>query len=216
MDYPGVGSLGWAIPATCLVVRAGENPQAWISIPDDKTSTQTVADLESLSWVLLDDLACSLTEDAFVPVQSILLYQPDKSSNVVVYVSFEDPDSTLNTLTLDHTLDYFLYTDITGVSDLGLGNSSGAALSPSENLSSDPHLDGSTLVGSETDLWASNDDLAINSNLAVDSASDPLTPTSSSLDLDSALAGNALDSPFDVDVASNLNDLNGLGVSGCS
>jgi hypothetical protein len=211
-DYLGLGALGKPIPATCLVVQASENPEAWVSIPDGETTSQTVADLESSSWVLLDDLVCELTENAFVSVQSILVYQPDESSNAAVYVCLTNPESTLP---LDHTLNSFHYTDITGVSsDLGLGNGLGTALLPSENTSSDPHLNAPTHVGSKNDPLTSNDDLAVDSNLAVDSTSDPLTSTP--LDLDTA--NSSLDSSvsFDVDVASNPSDLDGLGVSECS
>ena len=217
-DYLGVGT---AIPATCLVVRAGEDPEAWVSIPDGETSSETVANLESSSWVLLDDLACDLTETTFVAIQSIFVYQLDGTSDTAVYVSLTDSESTLSTLPLDRTLDTFLYTDITGVSsDLDLGNGSGGTMPPSENLISDSHLDAPTPVWSETDHLASDDDLWtddlwIDSNLAADSESDLLTSTSSSLDSDTDLAGNPLNSSFDVDVASNPSDLNSLGVSPC-
>lgn len=212
MDSLGVGTLDQVVPVTCLLVQAGENPEAWVTIPDGETSSQTAVDLESSYWVLLDDLACGLTENAFVPVQSILVYRPDESSNAVVYVSFTNTESTLATLPLDYSLHSYLYTEITGVSsDLGLGNDLRTALPPPENLSSDPHLDAPTPVGSETDLLASNDDLATDANLTVDYTSDSLTSTS----LDTGLTGNPTNS-FDVDVASNPSDPNGLKVSACS
>lgn len=216
-DYLGMGNLGQVIPATSLVVRAGEDLETWVSFPKGETTSQTASDLESSSWVLLDDLACGLTENAFVPIQSILVYQPDEPSNAAVYVSLTNPDSTLSTLPLDHGLDSFLYTDIPGVSsDLGLGSGSGAALQFSENPSSDLHMDAPAPAGSETDPLASNDDLETDANLTMNSTTDPLTSTSSSLDLDSDLADNSLNSSFDVDVASNPSDLNGPGVPACS
>jgi hypothetical protein len=217
VDYLGPGAQSQAFLATCIVVRAGEDPDAWVSIPNGETSSQTVADLESSYWVLLDDLVCGLTENAFVPIQSILVYQPDGTSNAVVYVSLSNTESTLSTLPLDYNLRSFLYADITGVSsDLGFGNDL-AVTPPSENLTSDLHSDTPTpkKVWFETDPLASKNDLAIDSNLAVDSTSDSLAyTTSSSLDLNT----DHLDSSFDVaaDLASNPSDLNGLGVTGCS
>lgn len=211
VDYFGVGALGQAIPTTCFVFQAGEDPEAWVSIPDGETSSQTAVDLESSYWVLLDDLVCGMNQNAFVPVQSILMYQSHESSNVAVYVSLTNSESTLSTLPLDHPLDSFLYADITGVSsDPGLGNGLGAATLLSENLSSDPHLDAPTLVWSETDLLTSGDDLAIDANFDVDSTSDPLTSTSLSSDLDTDLTDNSLilSSSVDVDVASNPSDTN--------
>lgn len=192
-----------AIPATGLVVRAGEDPEAWVSIPEGEASSQAVADLESSSWILLNDLISGLTADAFIPVQSALAYQSDESSDAVAYVSLEDHDATLGALPLDHTLDCFLYTDIVGVSsDLGLGNGLDADTLPTENLPSDPHLDASTQVGSETDLLVSYDGLETNTNIAVDSTSDLLTSASSSLNLDTDLADDSLSSYVDVDIAS--------------
>ena len=203
--YLGTDTLDLAIPATCLVVQAGETPDAWVSIPKEETSSKAIANLESLSWILLDDLVSGLTTDALIPIQSILVYQPDGSSDAAVYVSLEDCDSTLNTLPLDHTLDSFLYTDIVGVSsDLGLGDGFDTITPPAENPSSDHSLDVSTKLESETDLLASYDDLEISGNIAADGASDLLTPTSSHLNSVTDLADNLLNSSVDVDVASHL------------
>lgn len=203
--YLGTDTLNLAIPATCLIVQAGEDPEAWVSIPKEETSSQAVANLESSSWILLGDLASDLTTDALIPIQSILVYKPDESSDPAVYVSLEDCDSTLNTLPLDHTLDSFLYTDIVGVSsDLGLGDGFDAITPPAENPSSDHSLDVPTQLGSETDLLVSYDDLEISGNIAADGASDLLTPTSSHPNSVTNLADNLLNSSVDVDIASRL------------
>ena len=218
-SHLGLASQGQVISTTCLIIQAGENPETWVSIPDGEISSQTVTDLEFSSWVLLDDLACGLTENAFVPIHSILLYQPDESSNVAVYVCLENPESTLSALPLDHPLDSFLYADITGISsDFGLGDVPDATAPPAENLTSDLHLDVPAHVWSETDPLASNDNLAIDANLAIDNASNSPTSTSSSLTLDTDLASGALNSSFDSDVgvASNPSDPNGLGGFLCS
>lgn len=197
-DDLGLGALDQVISATWLVVRADEDPEAWVSILDGETNSQTEADLQSSTWVRLDDLACALTENTLVSLQSILIHQPGGSSDTSVYVCLTNPESTLSTLPLDHTLDSFLYTEIPGVSsDLDLGD--GLRLS-------NPHLDAP--AGSETDPLASNDDLAIDTNLAVDSKTDSL--------LTSTLADDFLDSSLDTDVDSNLSGLGGLGVPGCS
>ncbi|KAF9645485.1 hypothetical protein BDM02DRAFT_510746 [Thelephora ganbajun] len=211
-NYLGTDTLSLAIPATGLAVRVGEEPESWVSILETETSSQAIADLESSSWILLDDLACDLTADTFVSVQSILVYQPDGSSDATVYVSLTDLESTLNALPLDHTLDSFLYTDIVGVSpDPGPGNDLGTATPLSESPSSDPYLDASTQVGSETDLLVSNDDLEINSNIVADGTSDLLTSTSS-LDFDTNLT-DSLDTSIKAGLTSSLSD---LGVSACS
>ena len=211
-----LGTPNQAMPATSLVVQAGEDPDAWVCIPD-KTSSQTVAGLESSSWILLDDLLCGLAENYIIPIQSVLYYQPDGSSDAVAYVCLADPQSTMSTLPLDHPLDSFLYTNIPGVSsDLGPGNNLDTAASFSENLSSDPHLDASTQVGSETDFSALNDGLPTNTNIAADSTSDLLTSASSSLGLATKPVDSSPNSSFDVDFASGPSDLSGLGVSPCS
>lgn len=197
MDSLGAGALNLALPASDLVVRAGEDYEAWVSIPD---GDQAIADLESLSWVLLNDLACDLTESASIPVQSILVYRLDESSDATVYVSPTDIDFTLTHLPLDHALDTSLYTDIVaGSSDLGLGNDSNTATS----LYSATHLDASTQAGSETDLLAPHDEPEINVNSVADSASDLLTSPSSSLNLDTDLVDGFSDSSVGVDIASD-------------
>ena len=205
-DYLVAGTLSLVVPATAMVVQAVENPETWFSILDGETSSQSVADLESLSWVLLDDLTCSLTDNALILIQSILVCQKDGSSNPAIYFSFTDPKSASSTLPLDHTLHSYSYADILGASsDLGLGNSSGAAKPPSDVFSSDPHLGASTQAGSETDLSsASNDGLATDYNL--DSTYDLLTSISSSTGLDTDL-----NSSLDVNVASGTKGLGGLG-----
>lgn len=216
-SYLHTGTLNQAMPATSLVVQAGEDPDAWVCIPDDETSSQTVAGLESSSWILLDDLLCGLTEDAVVPIKSVLLYQSDGSSGAVAYVCLADSQSTMSTLHLDHPLDSFLYTNIPGVSsDFGPGNNLDTATSFSENLSSDPHLDASTQVGSETDFLTPNDGLPTDTNPAAHSTSNLLTSTSSSLGLATDPVDSSLNSSLDVDIASGPSDLSGLGVSPCS
>jgi hypothetical protein len=217
-DYLGVGSSSLVIPATDLIIRVGEDPEAWLCIPDGETSSgsQTVANLDSSSWVLLDDLTCGLAENSFVSIQSVLIYQQEGSSDVTVYVSFADPEYTSSTLPLDYTLDSFLYTDITGVSsDPGLGNGLDTATPPSENLSLDSYVDVPTQAGSETDLLAPNGGLSTDANLAADSTSDLSTSTFSSLDLDTDRVDSTLDSSLDVGVASGPSGLSGLGVSDC-
>lgn len=195
VDHLGADALSLAVPATGLVVRAGEDPYAWVSIPEGETNSQAAADL-GLSWILLNDLACSLTKDTFVPVQFILVYQPDGSSDAVVYVSLPGLDSTLSALSLDHPLDSFLCTDIMGVpSDLGLGNEVDTATSPS-------NLFAPTRIGSGIDLLAPHDDLEVHANIAEDGASDPLTYTSS-LGLDTDLADIAPNSLVRVGIASD-------------
>ena len=219
MDYVGAETLNLAIPATGLVVQAGEDPETWVSIPEGKTSSQAATDLESLSWVLLDDLACSLTEDAFVPVQSVLVYQPDGSSNAAVYVSLTDPDSTLGVLSLDHTVASLSYDDIVGVSsELGLGSDLVAAPPPSDDLPSDPSSEVPPYVVSETDLSAAYDGLGLDTNIVTDVTSDLLTSTSSSSHLDTDLVDNLSDSSVAVDVTSDpdFSSPTNLGVTPCS
>ena len=214
-SYFGTESLGQVISATGLVVQSGEDPEAWVCISDGKTSSQTITDLESSSWVLLDDLACGLTDDASVPVQSVLVHQPDGSSDAVVYVSFADIQSTLSTLSLDHPLNTFCYADIPGTSsDLGLGYNSGLTTTLPENLSSNSHLDAYT----ETDPSAANDNSVFDTNFATNSNSDLLTSTSSSTSLDPTtnLMKTSSDSSLDVDVASSPNGLSAPEVSSCS
>ena len=227
VDYHGADALGPFIPATGLVVRAGEDPEAWVlTDAPGVTSSQTMVDLESSSWVLLNDLVCDLTEDAFVSTQSILVYQPDGSSNAVVYVSLTDLDSTLSGLRLDRTPDFFLYTDIVEVSSaLGLGPGSGFdAATPPSDLTSDSYLNGSTQAGSEAELLAPCGELGPGTGITTGGTSDLLLTSTtssldstSSLDLSTNLADNSLDSSVDVDVASNpeFSDPSGLGVSGC-
>ena len=207
------------IPTTGLVVRAGEDPEAWVltNTPEGATSSQTVADLESSSWVLLSDLVCDLTEDAFVPTQSVFVYQPDGSSNAAVYVSLTD--STLGGLSLDHTPDSFLYTDITGgSSDLGLGLSSDLdAAKPPSDLALNPHQNASSQVGSEAEFLAPCDDLELDTGIATGGTSNLLTSTTSSLDSSTSLTDNPLDSSLDVDITSEseFSGSSDLGVSGC-
>ena len=220
VDYRGADALGPFIFATGLVVRAGEDPEAWVltDASEGVAISQTMADLESSSWVLLNDLVCDLTEDAFVPTQSIFVYQPDGSSNTVVYVSLAGLDSTLGGLPLDHTLDSFLYADILGVSSgLGLGTGSGFdAAAPPSDLTSDSYLNASTQAGSAAELLAPCDDLELDTSITTGTSDLLLTSTTSSLDLSTNLADN-LDSSVDVDIASNpeLYDPNDLGLSGC-
>ena len=217
MDCRGADALSPFIPATGLVVRAGEDPEAWVltDTPEGVTSSQTAVDLESSSWVLLNDLVCDLTEDAFVPAQSILVYQPDGSSNTAVYVSLADLDSTLGGLPLDHTLDSFLYADIVGVSSgLGLGSGFDAATPPSD-LTSDTYLNTSTQVGSEAELLAPCDDPELDAHTTTDDTSDLLISTTSSLDLSSNLAYDHLDSSVDIASDPEFSGSNGLGGSGC-
>lgn len=188
-----------AIPATCLVVQTGQDAQAWVSFPEDETSSQDVADLASLSWILLDDLVSDLNENSFVLLQSVLVAQEYGSSDTAVYVSLEDANSALNALSLDHIPDSFLSTDILGVSsDLGLGKESGTV---TENPSLVPYLDASTQVGSETDLSASNNSPKVDTNIVADSTSDVLTSTSSTLSSGTNLVDD-LNSSVDVGVAS--------------
>ncbi|KAF9781396.1 hypothetical protein BJ322DRAFT_1080810 [Thelephora terrestris] len=235
-SYLGTGTTNQLFTATSLVIHAGEDPEAWACIPDGETGSQTIAGLESSSWILLDDLACSLNKDASVPITAILVYRLDGSSDAVVYVSLTDPQSTMSTLSLDHPIDTFLCTDIPGISsDLGLGYDLDTATSYHENLSSDPRLDTSTRVGYETDLSA----LGTNTNIAADSTSDLSTSTPSSLYLatdtnygvkspsnlytstssslglatDSDTVDSSLNSSLDADLASGPSDFNGLGVS---
>lgn len=213
-SYLGGESLGQIVSAIGLVVQSGEDPEAWVCISDE-TSSQTTTDLESSSWVLLDDLACGLTKDASVPVQSVLLYQPDGSSATVIYVSLVDTQSTLSTLSLDHPLNTFCYADIPGTSsDLGLGYDSDLTTALPGNLSSDSRLDAYT----ETDLSAANDNSAFDTNFAANSNSNLLTSTSSStsLDLTTNLMETSSDSSLDVDVASSPSGLSAPGVSPCS
>lgn len=214
VNYLGTDVLDLAIPATNLVVQAGEDAKAWVSIPKGGTDSQ--ADLESSSWILLDDLVPDLTASTTLPIQSVLLTQPHGSSDAVVYVSLEDQDSTLNTLPLDHPLDSFLYSDLVGVtsatSDLGLGDDSDAATPPAESPSLAPHLDAS--VGSETDLLAPKDVLDTDANTVVDGTPDPLTPASSSLGLGTNLVNDLLNT-VDVDVTSYPEQSGPGGVSVC-
>ena len=143
VDYLGTDT-SLVIQTTGLAVQAGEDSEAWALISESETNSQTAADLESLSWVLLDDLVCDLTENAFVPVQSILIYRPGGSSGAAVYISLTDLDFTSGDVRFDHTL-AFPYADIVGVSsDPGLCDDLGTATPPSENHPSDPHLDAST------------------------------------------------------------------------
>jgi len=216
VDYRGANSLSSFIPATGLVVRAGEDPEAWVltDTPEGISNSQTMVDLESSSWVLLNDLVCDLTEDTLVSTQSILVYQPDGSSNTAVYVSLADLDG----LPLDHTLDSFVYADIIS-SDLGLGpGSSFDAGTPPSDLTSDSYLNVSeTLAGSEADLLAPCDDLELDTDITTGGTSDLLTSTTSTFDLSTNLADDLLDSSVDVDVASRpeFSDPSDLGVSGC-
>lgn len=200
-DYHGSEALGPVFPATGLVVQAGEDPDAWVLIPEGETSPQALADLESSSWVLLDDLVCDLTEDTFVPIQSIFVHQPDESSNPAVYVCLADPDSTLGGLSLNHTLDSFLYTDIAGVSP-GPGNDWDTAASP-ENPDSDLFLNTSTQVGSEAGPLPPCDDLKLDAKILADDTPHLSTSTSSSLDSSADLVGSLLDSSVDLDIASD-------------
>lgn len=210
-DCLGSDTQSSVILASGLTVQAGEDPEAWV-LTEGETSSQTIADLESLSWVLLDDLVCGLTENAFVPTQSILLYQPDGSSNAAVYVSLLD--STLAGLPLDHTLDSFFYADVVGVSsDLGTGNSFDTAIPPPENLALDPYASTSTQVGSETGLSAPCGDLELDTSVAADGTSNLLTSTSSSLALDTDPADGL---PVDVGVASVPETSSSSDVSACS
>jgi len=202
VDHLGADTLYLAVPATGLVVRAGEDPCAWVSIPEGESSSQAIVDLDS-SWSLLNDLVHGLKQDAFIPVQSILVYQPDGSSEAVVYISLTDPDSTLSALPLDYPLDSVPCTDIVGVSsDLGLGNKLNTATSPSENSPLDAYLGASTRVGSGTGLLAPHDDLEVTANIGEDGTSDPLTYTSS-LGLDTDLADIVSNSFVGVDIASD-------------
>lgn len=210
VNYLGTGVLNLGVPATDLVVRAGEDAEAWVSIPEIKANSQAVADPESC-WVMLSDLVSDLSADALVPLQSILVTQPDGSSDAVVYVSLEDHDSTLSTLPLDHALDSFLYTDIMGVSsDLGLGDT----LDPTTPPIGNTHLDDSTQIGSQADPPTPEDDCGNETSIEADSSSDLLTPTSSSLNLDTNLA-NDLNSHVDVGVASQPKPSSPGGVSAC-
>jgi len=220
LDYRGADALSPFILATGLVVRAGEDPEAWVltGAPEGVTSSQTMADLESSSWVLLNNLVCDLTEDAFVPTQSIFIYQPDGSSNTAVYVSLADLDSTLTGLPLDRTPDSFLYADILGVSsDLGLGTGSGfGAAAPPSDLTSDTYLNASTQAGSEAELLAPCDDLEPDTDITTGGTSDLLlTSATSSLDLSTNLADNFLDSSVGVASDPEFSDPTDFGASGC-
>jgi hypothetical protein len=202
VNYLGTDVLNLAIPATGLVVQAGEDTEAWVSIPENKPSSQAIADPGTSCWVILSDLVSDLNADASVPLRSILITQPDGSSDAVVYVSLEDNDSTLSALPLDHTLDSFLYTDIVGVSsDLGLGDFPDTT-PPTENPSPVPYLDTSTQVGSEADLPVPEDDFEIYASVVADSTSDLLTSTPSSLNSDTNLVNDLLDSPVGVGATS--------------
>lgn len=109
----------------------------------------------------------------------------------------------MGSLSLDHTLDSFLYTDIVGAApDLGLGNDLDTA-APPENLSSDPFVNASTQVGSEAGLLAPCDDLKLDASAFADGTSHVSTSTSSSLDLCTGLVDSLLDPPIDVDIASD-------------
>ena len=217
VNYLGTDALNLAIPATGIVVKAGEDTEAWVSIPENKTSSQAIADLWSSYWIILNDLLCDLNADALVPLQSILVTQPDGSSDAVVYVSLEDHDSTLSALSLDHTLDSFLYTDIVGVSsDLGLGNTLDATVPPAENPSPVPYLDASTQTWSEADLSVSEGDFGIDTSIVADSTSDLLSSTSSSLNLGTDLVNDLLNTPVGVGVASQPKPSSPGGVSACS
>jgi len=217
-NYLGTDNLGLAIPATDLVVQVGEGAEAWVSIPEGGTNSQAIADLESSSWIILDDLLCDLTANASLPIQSVLVTQPSGSSDAIVYVSFKDQDSTLSTLSLDQPLDSFLYTDIVGgtsaTSDLGLGNNPNAAAPPAKSPPLIPHLDASTQVGSKTDLLTPKADLETDANISVDGTSDLLTSTSSSLGLGTNLSNDLL-GPVDVDIASHP-ESSPSGVSVCT
>lgn len=209
-NYFGTDVLNLAVLATGLVVQAGEDAEAWVSIPEIKANPQAVADPESC-WVTLSDLVSDLNADAWVPLQSILVTQPDGSSDAVVYVSLEDHDSTLNALSLDHTLDSFLYTDIAGVSsDLSLGDT----LDPTTPPAGNPHLDVSTQVGSQVDSPVPEDDCGIDASIETDSSSNLLTPTSLSLTLDNLT--NDLNSRVGVGIASQPEPSSPGGASVCA
>lgn len=220
MDYRGAYTLSPFIPTTGLVVRAGEDPEAWVltDTPEGVTSSQTMADLESLSWVLLNDLVCDLTEDAFVPTQSILVYQSDGSSDTAVYVSLADLDSSLGGLPLDHTPHSFLYADIVGASsNLGLGSgSSFDAATPPSDLTPDSYLNAPAQTGSEAELLAPCDDLELETGITTGGTSDLLISTASALDLSTDPADN-LDSSVDIGVVSDteFSDPSDLGISRC-
>lgn len=214
VNHLGTDVLNLAIPATGLVVQAGEDTEAWVSIPENKPTSQAIVDLGSY-WITLDDLVSDLSADALVPLQSILVTQSGGSSDVVVYVCLEDPDSTLSALSLDHSLDSFLYTDIVGISsDLGLGNTLDTTRPPSENPSPVPHLDASTQVGSEADL--PKGDSGIDVSIVTDSASDPPPSTSSSLNSGTNLVNDLLDSPVGVGLASQPKASSPGGVPVCA
>lgn len=213
MDYLGADALNSAVPATDLVVRTGNDAGTWISIPAGGTSSQSADDLVSSSWILLDDLVSGLKADTVVPLESILVTKPNGSSNTVTYVCLDNSDATLSTLSLDHPLDTFLYTNIMGSSSgLGLGYDSDVS-TPNENVSS-VNSDTSTQVASGTDLSALGSGLGVDTNIATDSVSGLLASTSSTLGssidltdglLDSSLGlvDSLLDSSLDVGVASN-------------
>ena len=204
VDYLGPDTLCLAIPATGLAVQAGEDLEAWTRIPEGETNSQPIADLESLSWILLNDLVCGLTENAFIRIQSILVHQQGDSSNPAVYVSLADQDSTLGGLPLDHTPDTFLYSDIAEASsNLGLGNDLDTVTPPPENLPTGPLVNASTQVKSETNLLAPCDDPKLDANIFTDGTSGLLTSTPSSLYLNTDRVNNLLCSSVDVDVASD-------------
>ena len=204
VNHLGADVLNLAIPATGLVVQAGKDTEAWVSFPENNPTSQAIADLGSSYWITLDDLVSDLNADALVPLQSILVTQSDGSSDAVVYVCLEDPDSTLSALSLDHSLDSFLYTDIVGISsDLGLGNTldtTSGTRPPTENPSPVPYLDVSTQVGSEAGL--PEGDSGIDVSIVTDGTSDLLSFTSSSFNSGTNLVNDLLDSPVGVGLAS--------------
>ena len=227
MNYLGADALNQAIPATDLVVRTGNDAGTWISIPAGGTSSQSAEGLISSSWVLLDDLVSSLKADTTVPLESVLVTKPNGSSNTVTYVCLKDPGTTLNTLSLDHPLDTFLYTNIMGLSSgLGLGNDLDVSTLSNGGLSS-AGLNTFTQAGSETDLSTSGGGLEADTNIATDSVSGLLASTSSTLDssinlVDGLLGSNLnlvgglLDSSLDVGATSNPESPGPSGISACT
>ena len=224
-NYLGADALNQAIPATDLVVRTGEDAGTWISVPASGTSSQSAEDLAASSWVLLDDLVSDLKADTTVPLESVLVTKPNGSSNTVTYVCLKDSGATLNTLSSDHSLDTFLYTDIMGLSsDLGLGYDLDVSTLPNGGLSS-ADLNTFTQAGSETDLSTSGDGLEADTNIATDGVSGLLESTSSTLGSSIDLVDDLLDPSLDLvdgvlgsslGITSNPESSGPSGVSACA